>query len=205
MVRVKICGITNLADAKVAVEAGADALGFVFAKSPRRVTPDRARAIVSALGPWVATVGVFVNEAPDRVRRIAERCGLTAVQLHGSETPASLKKFAPLRTIKTFHVDDTFSASVSRPYEAASGFLLDTRVGNRLGGTGMRFDWAAASDRVRGMRRPVIISGGLTPDNVREAVRVFSPYGVDVSSGVERSPGKKDPQLVKEFIRNARS
>ncbi|MGH7198942.1 MAG: phosphoribosylanthranilate isomerase [Candidatus Omnitrophota bacterium] len=202
MVRVKVCGITNLRDAVTAVEAGADALGFVFAPSPRRVTPARARKIIRAVGPWVASVGVFVNEKVEKVRRVALFCGLSAVQLHGDESAPYAKKLSPLKVIKAFRVSKPGDLRGIEAYDA-DAYLFDTKVEGLYGGTGKRFDWRILKRRK--LTKPVILSGGLNPKNVRQAVRERRPYGVDVSSGVERSPGKKDARLVREFIRRAKT
>lgn len=202
MVRVKICGITNLKDAQVAAASGADALGFVFAKSPRRVTTAQARKIVSAVGPWVATVGVFVNERPARIRRIASECGLSAVQLHGGETRADVRALKGLRVIKAFRVGPGFNTAALKDHPA-DAFLFDAKVPGQYGGTGRKFDWMILK-KIRGLRKPVIVSGGLTPGNVAAAVRYLKPYGVESSSGVERRPGKKDAKLVQDFIHNAK-
>ena len=201
MVRVKICGITNVGDALAAVRAGADALGFVFAPSPRRVSPTRARKIIRAIGPWVASVGVFVNEKPQRVRKIAAFCGLTAVQLHGDESADYARKLAPLKVIKAFRVSKRADLRRVGHYDA-DAFLFDAKVEGSYGGTGKTFDWGILKRRA--LRKPVILSGGLHPGNVRQAVRTLRPYGVDVSSGVEKAPGKKDAVKVRTLIRRAK-
>ncbi len=201
MTRVKICGITNQGDAEHAVRCGADALGFIFAKSPRRIRVSEAKKIVRSLGPWVATVGIFVNEKPKEVLRIARECCLTAVQLHGDEDPRYLKSLGGLRSIKAFRVGEDFDAKCLNKFPA-DAFLFDSKVAGAPGGTGRRFDWEIL--KLELPEKPFIISGGLDPENVREAVRFFAPYGVDVSSGVESAPGKKDPKRVKEFIVNAK-
>ena len=202
MVRVKICGITTTSDALAARDMGADAIGFVFAKSPRQVSVNTVKKISNALGLWIATVGVFVDEAPKRIMQIAAECALSAVQLHGNYKPADMKKFGDIRVIKTFHVDTDFDPAHLGAYDQADAFLFDTKIGNKVGGTGRVFDW----NRLKklSIKKPVIISGGLGPSNVVKAVSFFKPYGVDVSSGVEKSPGKKDLRLVREFIKNAK-
>ena len=202
MVKVKVCGITNLKDAQAALEAGADALGFVFAASPRKVTTAQASKIVKALGPWVATVGVFVNETPESMIRTASECGLSCIQLHGDENPLLTKKLSSFKVIKVFRVDERFKQSVMDRYDA-DAFLLDTKTKDLFGGSGKTFDWKLLDPKK--IRRPFILSGGLHPKNVRRAVRALKPYGVDVSSGVERFPGKKDQKLMKEFIQNAKT
>lgn len=201
MVKVKICGITNLDDALHACACGADALGFVFyAKSPRCVTPDAAQAIVTALPPFVTTAGLFVNEAPARVREIADVCGLDVIQLHGDEAPAECD-FTPRRSIKALRVKDAASLAGHERFRTAA-LLLDAFVPGTYGGTGEAFNWELAAVVAR--QRPVVLAGGLTPDNVAAAVRTVRPYAVDVSSGVEAAPGKKDAAKVAAFIRNVK-
>jgi phosphoribosylanthranilate isomerase len=202
VVRVKVCGITNRRDAKAAVEAGADALGFVFAPSPRRVTPGRAREIIREVGPWVAAVGVFVNERPERIRRVALFCGLSAVQLHGDESAACARKLRPLKVIKAFRVAAPRDLRTLRGYPA-DAYLFDTKVKGVYGGSGKSFDWKIL--KALRTKAPVILSGGLGPRNVARAVRLVRPYGVDASSSLEKAPGKKDATLVREFIRRAKS
>jgi phosphoribosylanthranilate isomerase len=202
VVRVKVCGITNRRDAETAVEAGADALGFVFAPGPRRVKPGRAREIIRAVGPWVAAVGVFVNERPEKIRRLASFCGLSAVQLHGDESAACAKKLRPLKVIKAFRVAAPRDLRAFREYPAAA-YLFDTKIKGIYGGSGKSFDWKIL--KALKTSTPVILSGGLGPRNVARAVRVVRPYGVDASSSLEKAPGKKDAKLVREFIRRAKN
>ena len=201
MVKVKICGITSERDAAYALEAGADAIGLVFARSPREVSVRKAARIAARVGPWTGVVGVFVNERPAVIRRIARAVGLTAVQLHGDETPADLKALRGIRRIKAFRISSPSDLEGSGAFDAEA-YLFDTRLPNLYGGGGMVFDWGIL--KTRRFSRPVILSGGLGPGNVARAVRLLSPYGVDVSSGVERSPGKKDPKLIRKFVRNAK-
>jgi phosphoribosylanthranilate isomerase len=201
MVRVKICGITSLEDALQAVQAGADALGFVFyERSPRNLDPLRAATIISELPPFVQVVGLFVNADPGFVNDTADRCRLDLVQLHGDEPPESCEKIRR-RVIKAFRVRDASSIDPVRDYRVA-GILLDAYSPGAFGGTGLSFNWELA--RIAREFGPVILAGGLAPDNVREAVERVSPYAVDVSSGVESSPGKKDPEKVMEFIKRAK-
>jgi phosphoribosylanthranilate isomerase len=201
MVRVKICGITTVDDALMAVEAGADAIGLVFyEKSPRALLPEQAAVIVRALPPFVQAVGLFVNAGIEIVNATAEACRLDIVQLHGEESP----EFCGLverRVIKAFRVRDEASLEPMKDYWV-SGFLLDAWSPRSYGGTGATFNWNLA--RAAGTNGPVILAGGLTPQNVREAVDVVAPYGVDVSSGVESAPGRKDPEKVRDFIRRAK-
>jgi phosphoribosylanthranilate isomerase len=202
MVKVKICGNITLKDTMAAVEAGADAVGFVFyARSPRAATPKSVAAIVSHLPPFVSPVGVFVNEKPDVVRRIMSDCGLAYAQLHGDESPqycADLKR----PVVKAVRVRTREDLAGLSSYRVAA-VLLDTFVEGVSGGTGVSFDWSLAIEaKTWG---PIILAGGLTPDNVAEAVSRVRPYGVDVSSGVESSPGVKDPAKIKAFIASAKS
>jgi phosphoribosylanthranilate isomerase len=202
MVKVKICGITNAQDALHAVECGADALGFVFySRSPRCVDADQVRQIVSALPPFVSTVGLFVNEEPSRIQEIASICALDVVQLHGDETPAICSCLPPLRVVKALRVrgEETL---IDLPTWPVSAILLDAWVPGVYGGTGHRLDWQLAARAARQYR--IVLAGGLTPENVGEAVREVRPYAVDVSSGVEAVPGRKDPEKVAQFIRSAK-
>ena len=197
MTRVKICGITTAEDAADAVAAGADALGFVFVPgTPRAVSPEAVGRIVETLPPFVTEVEVFVDRPVQDVLDIAARCGLQAVQLHGDE-PAESARLISLKVIKAIRVRDAESL---RPLETypAHAFLLDAFVEGKPGGTGSVLPWDLAA-QVKGPAR-IILSGGLRPENVDRAVRLVRPYGVDVSSGVEMRPGRKDRQKVREFI-----
>ncbi len=201
MTKVKICGITNVEDALHAVEAGADALGFVFYdKSPRFVTPHLVRQIVAQLPPFVTTVGLFVNEPVARIRRTMADARLDVVQLHGDEVPADCL-VEPHRVIKALRVRDATSLEGADRYQV-SALLLDAWSEEHYGGTGLSFDWQLATEAAG--RRPLILAGGLNPGNVIDAVRQVRPYAVDVSSGVEERPGKKNHQKVTEFISRAR-
>ena len=191
--RVKICGITRIEDALLATELGAHAIGLVFAESPRRISPERAADIVRHLPPFVSAIGVFVNEEADRVRRIVEQCGLSAVQLHGDETPEYARGLAEVKVIKAVRVRDRSSFDGVDGYQV-SAFLLDTYSKKARGGTGETFNWELARDAE--LPAPLILSGGLNPENIGEAIRTVRPYGVDVSSGVESEPGKKAPELL---------
>ena len=200
-VKVKICGMTNLKDALLAAESGADAVGFIFYKeSPRSISQKEVKEIVVQLPPFVETVGVFANETSDKVNRIAERCRLTAVQLHGNESPAFCRRIKG-RVVKAFRVKDAESLKGISGYDV-SGFLLDSYNDGGRGGTGQVFDWnLALRAKKQGL---VIIAGGLNPYNVYTAIHRIKPYGVDVCSGVEKSAGVKDPQKISEFIRAVR-
>lgn len=201
MVKVKICGITSLEDALEAIDAGADALGFVFySASPRHILPEQAADIIRRLPPFVQTVGLFVNEELSIVNTTADRCGLDIVQLHGDETPEYCESVRR-RVIKAFRVRDINSLDSLAQY-SVSGCLLDAWSPTAPGGTGQTFNWDIAA--AASAQRPIILAGGLIPDNVAEAVRRVRPYAVDVSSGVESSPGRKDTDKVRKFIIQAR-
>jgi phosphoribosylanthranilate isomerase len=187
MIRVKICGVTRLEDAQLAASLGAWAVGFVFwPRSPRAVTPARARAIVRELPAWIAAVGVFVDERPERLREIAAEVGLGAVQLHGDETPADAEALS-WRVIKALTLDQAAELDRWPPRVLP---LIDAHDPARRGGTGQTVDWTRAAAMAR--TRPVVLAGGLRPDNVGEALRAVAPAAIDVSSGVESSPGIKD-------------
>ena len=203
MFRVKICGITRPEDAVVAADAGADAIGLVFAESPRRVTVEQALAVVAALPPFVTPVALFVDEPLERILEVCYRLRVTAVQLSGDEPPALAEALAreKLLVIKSFHVRSAADLEGIDAYPAHA-CLLDSRVPGRRGGTGVAFDWSLATQAVTS--KPVVLAGGLRPENVAEAVRQVRPYAVDVSSGVEAAPGVKDPERVRAFVRSAR-
>ena len=199
-VKVKVCGMTSLKDALVAVEGGADAVGFIFyKKSPRSVTMKTVREIVLELPPFVDTVGVFVDETAEQVNKIADYCNLDIIQLHGDESPTFCKKIRR-KVIKAFRIKDMQSVKKISNFQV-SGFLLDTFSEKLHGGTGKVFDWNLALPAKK--FGPVIMAGGLTPNNVQQAVRQIRPYGVDVCSGVESEPGIKDHKKVRAFLKNA--
>lgn len=201
MTRVKICGITSVEDAAAAVDAGADALGLVFVPgTPRYVPPDAAARILERVPPLVATVGVFVDHPLEEVVRIAAALRLHAVQLHGHESEAYSRRI-PVPVIRALRVRDATGLQPVETYPAHA-FLLDAYVEGVPGGTGTPIPWELAL-RAKG-RTPLILSGGLRPETVGEAVRLVRPYGVDVSSGVEMSPGRKDHRKVREFVVNVR-
>jgi phosphoribosylanthranilate isomerase len=200
MVRIKICGITNLEDARLAADLGAHALGFIFyPKSPRSVRPDAAREIIRNLPPLVMTVGVFVDEEAEVVRGIAETAGLDWVQLHGQESPEYCCELKH-RVIKGFRIQDSSSLALLPQYQGAvQAMLLDTYKAGTAGGTGEAFDWELA--RQAGELGPIILAGGLTPGNVAQAIHAAKPAAVDVASGVEAAPGKKDREKLREFFK----
>jgi phosphoribosylanthranilate isomerase len=200
--RIKICGITGLHDARLCIGAGADALGFIFVEgTPRYVTPDTVAPIVAALPPFVTPVGVFWNHAPGHVKAVAEQCGLGALQFHGDETPEDLLEFR-LPVIKTLKITGPADLDRAAGYRVAA-FLLDSPARWSEGLARPVIPWDVAAELAR--RHPVLLSAGLTPDNVAEAVRRVRPYGVDVNSGVEAAPGRKDPARVTRFVREARA
>ena len=214
MTWVKICGMTNLEDALVAVEAGADAVGFVFyEKSPRCVTVERAREICDKLPDSLEKVGVFVNESPEQVFEVTSGAGLSAVQLHGDEYQCPERYSTGRKLIFSLSVAQIMK-DVKEPIgefifpklPKSSGILLDSGVPEQRGGTGKTFAWAEARWLVSALTRmhPVIIAGGLTASNVTRATECLNPWGVDVVSGVEASPGKKDPEKVRAFVRAVR-
>jgi len=199
MVRIKICGISDSATAVVAAEAGADAIGLIFAPSRRRVTAAQAREIAAALPPFVTKVGVFVDEERGRIEELIAACGLGAVQLHGAEPPEFCVGFR-VPVVKAIRVKDASSLEQMTAYQV-DAFLLDTFDASALGGTGRTFDWTLAIQAARTHR--TILSGGMTPVNVVEALTRVVPYGVDVSSGVE-TDGRKDHAKIRDFIRRVR-
>ena len=200
MTRIKICGMTRVEDALMAVEAGADAIGLIFwAGSKRAVGVEQAQAITRALPPLISTVGVFVNEMPDRVRTVADAVGLSGVQLHGDEVVSDWARF-PRPVLKAMPIEQ-YATSPWRTARAA--ILVDAHDPVTIGGTGRTIDWEAARDIAA--TRPLVLAGGLTPDNVAEAVTLVAPWGVDVASGVEQSPGVKDPARVLAFVQAVRA
>jgi len=201
--RIKICGITRQADAQIAASLGVDAVGFVLAESPRRMEPHMARQISLSLPPFVRTVGVFVDEDPELVRHTAMFCGFDWVQLHGSESPEYCHAL-DFKLLKAIRVKDRQSIEAMAAYkDCVAGFVLDTYVKGQHGGTGKTFDWILAKEAKQ--YGPVILSGGLTPEGVRQAIKLVSPHGVDVSSGVESAPGIKDHEKVRRFVAEARA
>lgn len=207
---IKFCGTTSLADALASVKAGADALGFIFAPSKRQITPEKAQEIIRGLPAGVERVGVFVDEHEDRIREIAQAVRLSSVQLHGSESPdfvARLKSVSlgshRLRVIKTVVIDGDFHVQLERLLTAAlppDSILLDSGAGS-----GRTFDWQGVRPFLTGTEMRFIVAGGLDPNNAGEALRTFRPFGVDVVSGVESAPGKKDPEKLQAFVAAVRN
>lgn len=202
-VRVKICGITRVEDALAAVAAGADAIGLVFyAPSPRAVTAEQARAIISALPPFVTTVGLFVDMPGEELDSVLATVPLDLLQFHGDESPEACRRHGrPYLKALRIRPGDDVPALIDR-YPGASGVLLDTYVPGTPGGTGEAFDWSLVPSAPS---RPVVLAGGLTPGSVAEAIRRVRPYAVDVSGGVEAAKGIKDPVLIRAFIDAVRS
>ena len=203
MVYVKVCGITNLEDARMATGSGADAVGLVFAESPRKLSVEQAREIVATLTAGILKVGVFVDEEPAEVLLIATEVGLDYAQLHGDETPEAVAVLREegVKVIKALRVRSAGSLDVMDEYEADL-YLLDAWSEKARGGTGERFDWELAKSY--GGRGNIVVSGGLTPENVQEAIRFFEQYGVDASSSLEDAPGKKNEERVRRFVSAAK-
>ncbi|MDJ0984085.1 MAG: phosphoribosylanthranilate isomerase [Desulfobacterales bacterium] len=198
-VKVKICGITNAADASAAVELGANALGFIFADSPRQMTPQKVRTIVRMIPPFVKTVGVFVNETATTIRDVRQYCGLDLVQLHGDESPAFCDELMPY-VIKSLRIKDDSCLQTSRAYQGkVRALLLDTWAREKVGGTGKTFDWQLAI-KIKEIGIPIILAGGLRPSNINSAIQTVNPYAVDINSGIEEYPGKKNPALMKAVM-----
>jgi phosphoribosylanthranilate isomerase len=201
-VKVKICGITNIADAQVAVQAGADALGLMlYSGSSRYIPLETAQEIARSLPPSVMRVGVFVDPEPADVFAAVQSCGLSLLQFHGAETSQFCQQFGVM-TMKAFRMRNAESLAPLESFSAGA-FLLDSYVPDKAGGTGETFNWELAVEAKK-FGRPIFLAGGLTPANVAEAIRVVQPFGVDVSSGVEFSPGRKDPEKIRAFIAAAK-
>ena len=203
MIRVKICGITRLLDAQAAVEAGANYLGFIFARSPRRIDANQAAKIIGEIPDSVERVGVFVDETEDTMLRTAETAGLTILQLHGNESPELCGRL-PLPVIKAFRLTDSGSLQEISEF-SVDKILLEPRVAGMAGGTGETADWDLALKVVKAFPdRKVFLAGGLNPENVQSAVSLVQPFAVDASSRLETSPGVKDHEKIRRFIREAR-
>ncbi|HTV06570.1 MAG TPA: phosphoribosylanthranilate isomerase [Acidobacteriaceae bacterium] len=209
---VKVCANTSLEDAQMAVDAGADAVGFVFAESARRVTVAQVEGIAPRLPEAIEKIGVFVDAGLDELTAAIQACGLTGVQLHTASDPAIAARLRErygrerLRILKVLHFQQGLEAELrtTEADDAIDGVLVDSRTATMLGGTGIKFDWKAARGSFAGSRLRLIAAGGLNPENVGEAIATLRPWGVDVASGVEVCPGKKDAAKVKAFVDNAR-
>ncbi len=211
---VKICANTSAEDAQWAAEAGADAVGFVFAPSPRRVTLEQVATIVPQLSQGIEKIGVFVDADAEEIAATVKACRLTGVQLHaetGTETPARLRALFgnALRILRVVHFGSSApeTAAAFAPDIHVDGLLVDSRTATAVGGTGIPFDWTEAARTIfhQARRARLIAAGGLRPENVAEAIETLRPWGVDVASGVEAAPGRKDPAKVRAFIANARA
>jgi len=199
VIGVKICGITRISDAQLAVRWGVNALGFIFAESPRRITPEKARDITRKIPPFVKTVGVFVNEKPPKIKKIVDFCGLDLVQLHGNETVSDCSQLGS-RVIKAFRVqgEDTLN-EIANYKNHVRAILLDTYQRGIKGGTGSTFDWGLAI-KAKKSGIPMMLSGGLRPENILEALEKVAPSAIDVSSGIEKHPGIKDHDRMGMFM-----
>ena len=201
--KVKVCGITTYEDAVMVLDQGVDALGFnFFPRSPRYIRPEDASSIIRRIPPLVVTVGLFVNVADqNQVISVARTAGVQVLQLHGDETPEYCRRLSDWPLIKALRIDSSGVPQNLEEYPVR-GFLLDAKDDTHFGGTGKSFDWSLTGEIKR--IRPILLAGGLRPDNVREAIRIVAPYGVDVCSGVESAPGKKDAGKLKEFMNEVR-
>ncbi|MDH3770616.1 MAG: phosphoribosylanthranilate isomerase [Nitrospirota bacterium] len=204
-IKIKICGITNLEDAGVAVEAGADALGFVFySQSPRCIESAIAKRIIAQLPPFVIPVGVFVNHDQETIRNVFDECGLAFAQLHGEETPTFCESLGRpvLRALRLRDRGSLLALAENKGRMGVRGFVVDAFSREAYGGTGQTVDWSLAREVAQAA--PILLAGGLTASNVQEAIRKVQPYGVDVSSGVEKSPGQKDHEKIRNFTQAVR-
>ena len=202
-VKIKICGLMSIADVKMCAANGVDFIGFVFAESPRRITKEQAGIITGVIPPEIKKAGVFVNEEEKVVRDIAEYCGLDVLQFHGEETPDYCSHFEGFEVFKAFRLNEEKDLIPIPSYDV-SAFLLDAFVEGTYGGTGKTFNWELAVEAKK-FGKPIVLSGGLNPENVSGAIMKVRPEMVDVSSGVESAPGKKDPDKVREFVEKVRS
>jgi phosphoribosylanthranilate isomerase len=206
---IKICGTTSVGDALASIEAGADALGFIFAPSKRRITAEKAQEIIAQLPPQIEKIGVFMDQSVDEIIRHVMQVDLTGVQLHGEESPLEIWSYLPparrehLRIIKSFIIHEAFAIrlelAMKATAEVVNAWLLDSGAGS-----GKTFDWEAARKQLAGRQGRFIIAGGLTPENVSEALGLFHPWGVDVVSGVEHEPGRKDSRKMQAFVQAVR-
>ncbi len=203
MIKIKICGITNKEDALWAVNLKVDALGFIFAASSRKVKPEIVQRIIELLPPFISSVGVFVNEDRKKVEEITESCALTTLQFHGQESPSYCEGFKQ-KIVKALRIENKDILEKAVQYkDKVDAYLLDTYSPFAYGGTGKTFDWRIAKE-IKEFGLPIILSGGLNPENIREAISEVEPYGVDVSSGIEKRPGKKNLEKLINFVRIVR-
>ncbi|MCK4519504.1 MAG: phosphoribosylanthranilate isomerase [Candidatus Omnitrophica bacterium] len=200
MTKIKICGITNLEDAQMAIEAGCDALGFIFAESLRRINIENASYILKSVPPFINCVAVFANQPVSFIKEVLRNCPFDTLQFHADENHQFILQFKPhKKIIKTIRIKGVDSLNGIEEHREADAFLLDTYSKESGGGTGRTFDWGVAR-RAKKLNKPIILSGGLNPQNVSEAIKTVKPYAVDVSSGVEEAPGKKLKSLIEDFI-----
>jgi phosphoribosylanthranilate isomerase len=205
---IKICGTTCLEDALNSIEAGADALGFIFAPSKRQVSPEQAQQIISQLPQGVERIGVFMNSPASEIADIVDKVELTGIQMHGEESPAEVYNCLPkdrrndLRKIKTVLVNDNLQSKLKSNEDNKD--IIDAWLLDSGAGSGRTFDWQAARNKLDGRQSRIIIAGGLTPENVAGAIGIFHPWGVDVVSGVERAPGRKGQEKLKAFVEAVR-
>lgn len=211
---IKICGNTSREDAQLAADAGADAVGFVFAPSPRQVTREQVAEMIVVLPDHIEKIGVFVGSTLEEIQDAIEECGLTGVQLHFAvdpDLPAKLRERygTNLRILRVLHFERELDQKITdiTKDKNIDALLIDSRTPHAAGGTGVAYDWHAAAAQFQGsnLSKRLVIAGGLTPENVAEAIRILNPWGVDVVSGVEASPGRKDPEKVRAFIASARA
>ncbi len=196
--KIKVCGITNIEDAQKVVYYGAYAIGFIFyKKSPRYVSPSKVRKIIEAIGPFVTPVGVFVDAKENAIKDICRFTHIRTIQLHGDETPTLCTRFPGCKVIKAFRVNEEFDLKAVKKYKA-DAYLFDSYSEEAKGGTGRSFSWEII--KTAKFDRPVILSGGLNADNVEEGIKYLNPYAVDVSSGLEKSPGIKEPKKIRAFF-----
>ena len=195
-ITIKICGITNGKDALLAAKLGADVLGFIFADSPRKITSEKAKSIIYDLPPFIKTVGVFVDEKPEKIKEIQLDCGLDLVQLHGDESPEQCRDLMPY-SIKALRIkEEKDIESIDKYKGTVRAILLDTYQHGKAGGTGKTFDWSLAV-KAKETGISIILAGGLSPENIQEAIKTVKPYAVDINSGIEERPGKKSQELMK--------
>ncbi|MEW6170221.1 MAG: phosphoribosylanthranilate isomerase [Candidatus Omnitrophota bacterium] len=200
MLKIKICGITNLKDALTAIKESADTLGFIFyKKSPRYINPQKAKKIIEKLPSRINKVGVFVNEKERLVKKIVRNCKLNILQFHGNESPSYCQRFRDYKVIKAFRIKNRNSLKDIPKYKV-DYYLLDTYQKNKIGGTGETFDWELIK-LVKKIKKPIILSGGLNPNNITKAIKKTKPNAIDLSSGVEKYPGKKDSGLLKKLFK----
>ncbi|OYT34452.1 MAG: N-(5'-phosphoribosyl)anthranilate isomerase [Candidatus Aenigmarchaeota archaeon ex4484_52] len=197
--KIKICGITNLEDALKCVELGADALGFIFAKSKRQIQMQKAKYIIENIPPFIAKIGVFVDEKPNIVKEIQQYCGLTNLQFSGDETPQYCSQFR--NAIKTIKIKNNLNLTLLKKYEPyVCAFLFDAFSPNQKGGTGQAFNWNILKNIKSKTKKPIILAGGIAADNVADAINSVNPYAIDCVSGTELKPGKKDYEKTRRLI-----